>query len=437
MNESGSDSRSLVPDDGDSSGAAAALSELYEAAMASAAAGDLESAVRLGTELHTARAVALGPYHPDTLAVAALVGSWRLGTGDVSGAVDVVRPLVPIATTVLGADHPSTLTARHTLACCGPALGVTPGEALAVWVQLYGDEQRVFGAGHHSTLSTRHQIGELRRQLGDRIGARDELTAAALGVRQVLGDDHPESLAIQLAAAICVGEAGDTVAALTELDRLIPVLTSVLGYDHHHTLLARHTRALWLPPGDGDLLDRVSDWEVLIDDEVRVLGEQHELTVAGRQTLEEQRRAWQQHLGESEAVAADLSIDLEIDDRLGEVDPQRPWGDSGSLGEDGKANLAETAAEVGSEMADLMAAVVEAKKLVEEAVREFGATSQACLGRRYKLAQTLWRGHQFDSARARTEPLITDCSSFLGEEHPLTEAARALLVDIQERRWPV
>lgn len=402
--------------------------------MASAAAGDLEKALRLGTELQTGHTETLGPYHPDTLAVAALVASWRLRAGDVSGAVDAVRPMVPIATKVLGADHPTTLVARHTLACCGPALGVTPAEALAVWVQLYGDEQRVFGAGHHSTLSARHQIGELRRQLGDRNGAREELTAAALGVREALGDDHPESLAIQLAAAICVGEAGDTAAAVIDLDRLIPVLTSVLGHDHHHTLLARHTRALWLPSDSGDLLDRVSDWEVLIDDEVRVLGEQNELTVAGRQTLEEQRAAWQEHLGKCEAVAAELSTYVEIDDRGGEFGPQRPRRDRDSLDEDGEESVAESAAEVHSEMADLMAAVVEAKKLVGEAVREFGATSQACLGRRYKLAQTLCRGHQFESARARTEPLITECSTHLGEEHPLTEAARALLVDIQERR---
>ncbi len=424
-----------MSDDEDLSSGAPVPSALYEAAAASAAAGDFNNALHYGIQLLAAHTEAFGERHPDTLVIAALIPSWRLGLGDVSGALDAAREVVPSATEVLGAAHPSTVAARHTLACCDPALGLNPAEALPVWVALYGDEQRVFGAEHHSTLGARHQIGELRRQLGDRIGARDELTATAQGMRQALGEHHPDSVAVQLAAAICVGEAGDTAGAVSEFDRLIPLLTSVLGYDHQHTLLARHTRALWLPPTDGQVLDRVSDWEVIVDDEVRVLGEQHDLTVAGRRTLAEQRIAWRETLDTQDEASSELLIEFEIEDRGLEFDPDRPWGDVGSLDEDGRDNVAEHAADIRAELEDMMNAVVDAKKSVGQAIRESGTASRSCLSRRYELAHTLWRGHEFDSARAWTQPLIAECSTLLGDDDPLTQAARSLLAVIQERRW--
>jgi hypothetical protein len=419
-----------VSDDEDLSPAA-----LYEAAMRSAAAGDFHNALRLGSQFLAGDSGAPGIGHPDTLAMAALIPSWQLGVGDFSGALKAARELVPAATEVLGADHPSTVAARHTLACCDPQMGLDPAAALPIWVQLYADEQRVFGPQHRSTLGARHQIGELRRQLGDRVGARDELTATATDIRRLLGDHHPDSLAIQLAAAICVGEVGDTAAAVADFDRLIPLLTAVLGYDHQHTLLARHTRALWLPPADHQTLDRVSDWEILVDDEARALGEQHPLTVAGRQTLEEQRTTWRERLDTHEGVTTEQLIAFEIEDRGHEFDPQRPWGDFGSLDEHGRDRVAQNASDVRAELENLMDSVVAAKKAVGQAIREYGEASEACVSRRYELAQTLWRGHDFDAAHARTEPLITECSTLLGQDHPLTRAARALLVVIRERRW--
>ncbi|OBK39776.1 hypothetical protein A5658_23705 [Mycobacterium sp. 1245111.1] len=424
-----------MPDDEERSGAAPSPSALYEAATTSATAGDFTDALRYGTQSLTAYTEAFGDRHPDTLAVAALIPSWRLGTGDVSGALSAAREIVPAATEVLGVDHPGTVAARHVLACCDAEFNLNPAEALPVWVALYADEQRVFGADDHSTLGARHQIGELRRQLGDRIGARDELVATALAMRQTLGDHHPDSLAVQLAAAICVGEAGDMASAVSEFDRLIPALSAVMGHDHQHTFLARHTRALWLPSSYGWILDRVSDWEVLVDDEVRVLGEQHHLTVAGRQTLAEQRLDWEEALDTQDDVSHELLIEFEMEDRDLEFDPERPWGDPGSLDEDGKDNVAEQTADLRAALEGSMNAVVDAKKALWQAIREAGTASRTYLSRRYELAHALWRGHEFDSARAWVEPLITECSSLLGDDDPLTHAAHSLLTAILERRW--
>ncbi len=415
---------------------ATSLSRLYEAAVARAAAGDLPDALRLGHQLLAACTETYGDEHPETLGTAILVASWRLTGGDVSGGLDMIRHLVPVATRVIGAEHPSTVAARHTLATGEMASGLSPAEALPMWVTLYGDEQRVLGLDHQCTLSSRHQIGELRRRLGDRIGARDELTGAARDTQRVLGDENPDGLAVQLAAAVCLAEAGDTVEATTELDRMIPVLNKVLGYDHRSTLLARHTRLLCLPPpGEGGLLDRVSDWELLVDDEIRALGEDDELAAAGRATLEEQRAAWRDRSETLSDVANELLIEFEIEDTDSEWDPDRPWGDPGSLDEDGKAHVSEGVATELARLDDALAIVIAAKKAVLQAFRDFGDGSASYLGRRYELAHTLWRVHEFEAARAWTDPLITECVALLGEDHPLTEAARSLLVVIDQRLW--
>lgn len=393
MNEMSSPATEFVSATADASSGGPSLSALQEEAMASAAAGDLPNAVQLGTQLLTALTQTAGEHHPDTLIVAVLLAGWRYNVGDVSTALTTVRELIPTATQVLGWDHPSTLAGRHIFACGDSALGLTPAEALPVWVALYGDEQRVFGPEHHSTLGARHQIGELRRQLGDRIGARDELMAAAQGIRRTLGDQHPESLAVQLTAAVCVGEAGDAAAAVTEFDRLIPLLTAVLGYDHQHTLLARHTRALWLTPGGQDAVEQLSDWEVLVDDEMRALGEHNPLTITGRQTLQDQRTAWQHFLDDYRA----------------------------------QPGSAENADDVRYGPAELMNTVVQAKMLVAQATRQSGPASEASLTRRLELADLLRRGHRPDAARLRAEALAADCAAVLGEEHSLTQAAHSLL----------
>lgn len=83
---------------------ATSLSRLYEAAVARAAAGDLPDALRLGHQLLAACTEIYGDEHPETLGTAILVASWRLTGGDVSGGLDMIRHLVPVATRVIGAE---------------------------------------------------------------------------------------------------------------------------------------------------------------------------------------------------------------------------------------------------------------------------------------------------------------------------------------------
>lgn len=348
------------------------------------AARDPGEAVQAAEVLRAARSSALGAQHPDTVMTALAAATWRFHAGDVAGAVPELRRLIPLAIEVLGEDDLGTLAARHIVASYPDGTAQSSAQRLVGWLELYAAEQRVLGPDHPTTLAARNQVAVLRRELGDRIGARDESAAVVEAQRRVLGDTHPDTLTGRFTAAMCLGEASDGATALAEVEALIPLLGAAFGYDHQNTLAARQTSALWTLESAGDPLDRVSDWEVLVEDLTRALGDQHPLTVAATQTRAEQRSLWQQ---------------------------QEP-----------------------EEGAGLLAAVVEAKRVVGRALRDDGPESGTYLRCRFDLAQRFLRGQDLDAARRHAESLVADSSAILGDDHELTLAARRLLADIAA--WP-
>ena len=346
------------------------------------AARDPETAMRAAEELHTARSSELGAAHPDTVMTAVAAATWRFHAGDVAGGVEQLRALMPTAAAVLGDDDLGTLGARHIVASYPDGTEPSPARRLVGWLELYADEQRVLGAEHPTTLAARNQVAVLRRELGDRIGARDESAAVVEAQRRVLGEDHPDTLTGRFTAAMCLGEASDGAAALAEITALIPLLAATFGHDHQNTLAARQTSALWSAEDGGDPLDRLSEWEVLVDDLTRALGERHPLTVAAVAARGEHRNQWEQQ---------------------------------------------------GHEAAGLLAGVVEAKREAGRTLRAEGPGSVDHLRCRYDLAQRFLRGLRFEAAQRHAEALISDSSTALGTDHELTLAARRLRDEIAER----
>lgn len=399
--------------------------------QASAAADPAALIDALG-QLLAARVDGLGARHVDTVMTAVALADQRRVRGDIA-AVDLLRRSLDLVIEILGADHPSALAARHLVASYPDGADGSAAQRISVLLQLFADAQRVLGTDHPLTLATRQHLALLRREIGDRIGARDEAAALAETSGRALGDNHPDTLAARLTWALCLGEASDGATALAEINRLIPLLGAAFGYDHQNTLLARQTSLLWAD--GGDVLERVSEWEVLAEDMIRTLGDHHPMTVAAVESRRGQRASWLAYLDEYAEIAADVIVDLEIEKSGGQLDPDRPWADPGDLDEDGLAALEDGVAEERSEQADLMAGVVEAKREMGRTLRADGPYAVTHLTSRLDLAERLWRGHQFDSARARTEPLIADSVAHLGDDHSVTGAARNLLTAIGERRW--
>lgn len=409
------------------------LAALLTLATARRNAGDHDGAVRDAGEVLVARRQTLGAEHPDTLALATLVANWRFNLGD-AGAVDTLRELVPVMTRILGDEHRDTLWARHTLAVAEDAVE-DPARRLLRWVQLCGAETRVFGVRHELTLSAAYGVAVARHDLGDPFGASSDALVVEGYRRGLLGLHHPDTLAAKLSRLTWRGEAmGATADVLDGLDELIPDMQDALGHDHPHTLLARYTRAAWTSQSANEV-ERISEWEPLVEDLARVLGEQNALTVAGRAKVTECQAEWEGSLNDTREIAFDLYVDMESEDRGIEVPPGREWLDPGNLEGAALDKVVDDADEQRSSRAELMEHAIAVKKALSQSARALGNDAYETLRWRYYLAYWLWYGHEFEPAGERTRRLIADCVRVLGEDDPLTAASRELLSNIEAQVW--
>ena len=389
---------------------AAALRDLMTARRA---AGDLAGALPIAEQLLAESRQRLGPRHPESLSLALAIANWRQHLGDLATAAEELGRLVPLLENELGGDHVDTLMAHHMLASyAGP--GTDPTAAVTTWLQLYATEQRVFGVEHETTLGARHNVAVWRRQLGDITGAVDEMTPVVAARARLFGAEHPDTLASRLALATWSGEAGDTGTALLEATALVPLLRKAFGYDHEQTLSARHLCALWGQDLDSRALESIADWAVLVDDEIRALGVDHPLTVAGQTAMATLRADWVASLDEGEYVAGDRYQSTEMAER------------GGQLTEQITARAAEYAAKQRAEDEALLERVIVMKKETAERSGEFGEDSLPVLSARYDLAHALWNGHQYTGAADFTQRLLDDCVRIVGDEHELTVSARQL-----------
>ncbi|OBA57665.1 hypothetical protein A5647_22835 [Mycobacterium sp. 1100029.7] len=396
--------------------------------------GDGRGAVRDAGEVLAVRIETLGAEHPETLAVASLVGIWRHNLGDV-GAVDSLRELVPVMTRVLGAEQPYTLLAQHVVTAVD-SVGADPAVRLVNWVRLCGAETRVFGVWHEVTLEAVQMVAAARRDLGDPFGASSDALTAYDYRRQLLGDAHPNTLSAQLARLTWLGEAtGITDFILDGLAELVPAMQNTFGHDDVNTLTARFTQTAYTPKSADNEVEWISEWESLFADLVRVLGEEHQLTVAARDPLSQARIEWQSSLDATREIAFDLFVDMESEERDVEKVADRDWMDTGNLDDELVDQVADDADEQRSERVDLMESVVAAKIALSASARTRGDNARETLQWRYYVAWCFFNGHEFETAGRRTRRLIEDCVRVLGEHDPLTTASRELLSFIDSRAW--
>ncbi len=293
----------------------------------------------------------------------------------------------------------------------------------------------MFGVRHELTLSALYAGALARHDLGDNFGASADANVTYAYRERLLGEHHPDTLSARLARVTWLGEAvGATSHTLNNLDELISVMQTGLGHDHPNTLVARYTRAAWTPASANDV-ERISEWEVLAEDLARVHGEQHPLTVAGREKLDEARAEWADTLNETRGIAFNLLVDMESENLGLDLSPERSWDDTGNLDDDAVERVADRADEERSEHAELMDNVVAAKKALSQSARTLGNDAYQTLLWRYYLAWWFWNGHEFAPGGRRTKRLIDDCVRLLGEEHPLTAASRDLLYYIDTQTW--
>jgi Tetratricopeptide repeat len=354
-----------------------------------AAATDLQQRV-LG-----AREEKLGPDDPDTLTARHNLARWTGRAGDAAEARDQDEALLPVIERVLGPEDPDTLAVRADIAHW---TRMTRGRARAA------DQGGEGGEGGEGPATLR---GPGRRR------ARYATLYAGLlpEFEQILGPEHPDTLAVRAGLAWSTGEAGNPVEARDQLAALLPVIERVLGPEHPLTLDARAEIAR--RPGRG-AREAADLYAGVLPEFERILGPEHPDTLAVRAGL-----AWS--TGEAgnpvearDQFAALLPVVKEV------IGPEHP------LTLDARAGLARwTGSKRG--VGDAAGARDQFADLLPVYERILGPEHPETLRIRHSVAR--WTGQAGDAAGARDKykELLSVRERILGPEHPDTRDARKLL----------
>ncbi|MGH3823445.1 MAG: tetratricopeptide repeat protein [Pseudonocardiaceae bacterium] len=260
------------------------------------------------------------PLLPEQLAYCAEMANWAVDhltlTADVSRAAQIGAQVLAECEQVLGAEHPSTLTAGHNLATAYAAAGRL-AEAITRYQQTLRGRERELGAEHPDTLTTRSNLAYWRGEAGDPAGAASAFADLLTEQLRVLGPDHPDTLTTRSSLARWQGEAGDPTAAATAFAHLLTDRLRVLGPDHPDTLTTRSNLARWQGEA-GDPTAAVTALEQLLTDRLRVLGPDHPNTLTTRYSL----ARWKGEAGDP--TAAVTALEQLLPDRLRVLGPDHP-----------------------------------------------------------------------------------------------------------------
>ncbi|SPM33938.1 hypothetical protein MRAB57_1745 [Mycobacterium rhizamassiliense] len=293
-----------------------------------------------------------------------------------------------------------------------------PGDAVdpvAGALQAWQSAHDALGPRHETTLTALLALAEARQNAGDTPGAvRD--AAAVLDVRrEALGPEHPETLVVAGAVARWRFLLGDP-AAVDQLRQLLPAMVHALGVEHTDTLRAIHVVAYVEYP-DEDPGSRLVRWVRLCGAETRAFGVEHEVTLSAAYMVAQARY----DLGDPFGASSDaVSVVMYRRQRLGEHHPETLATQLTRLAWLGEATGATTFV------------LKSLDELITAAGNALGQDNEITLQARYILA--LWTprtaGNDVDWI-SEWEPLADDLARGLGDEHPLTAAAREQLAAVR------
>ena len=145
-------------------------------------------------------------------------------------------------------------------------------------------QAEVLGAEHPSTLATRYEIARTMAERGDNAGAEAEFRAVLDARTRVLGAEHPSTLATRHEIALIMGNCGDHVGAEAEFRAILDVETRILGAEHHEVLIIRCAAAFEMG-AYGDHVGAEAEFRAVLDVETRVLGAEHPSTLTTRNEI--------------------------------------------------------------------------------------------------------------------------------------------------------
>ncbi|WP_307818335.1 tetratricopeptide repeat protein, partial [Streptomyces sp. MBT60] len=165
--------------------------------------------------------------------------------GAASGELLLRRHVLDNESTVLGLDHPDTLSSRNNLASTLNSLG-EHREAADLHQQVLTDRQRILGPDHPHTLTSRNNLATALNSLGEHQQAADLHQQVLTDRQRILGPDHPHTLSSRNNLAGTLSDLGEHQQAADLHRQILTDRERVLGPDHPDTLTSRNNHALAL-----------------------------------------------------------------------------------------------------------------------------------------------------------------------------------------------
>jgi Tetratricopeptide repeat/Trypsin-like peptidase domain len=227
----------------------------------------------------------VGDEHPVTLTVLNNLAEALKAQRDLAGARELEERIVEIAGRIYGVEDPGTLqimgNLAHTLAAQGDLIGARKLQKAIVQMS-----STVFGKKHPNTLSSMGDLALTLRTQGDLCRARILQEHVLKARTAALGDSHPDTLRSMVNLATTLKRQGELTAARRLEQGALTELRRVLGEEHPDTLACMNNLAetrRW----QGDLIGARNLLEGVLEVQRRVLSDQHPDILTTMNNLEE------------------------------------------------------------------------------------------------------------------------------------------------------
>lgn len=197
--------------------------------------GDHPQALRLDDSALAGQRRSLELNHPQVLRSARGRGGDLRGLGLFADALEEDQATWEGLREAFGEDHPQTRMAAHNLASAMFLSGDVPG-ALRMAEANYRQGMRLLGEDEISTWSPLIQIGIYQRELGNYTAARNALVETAQHLRRLRPEPNQAAVIVQWYQAITLRCRGSATAAKERNGQVLRDLRELLGPDHPNTL---------------------------------------------------------------------------------------------------------------------------------------------------------------------------------------------------------
>ena len=354
----------------------------------------------------------LGKDHPQTLTSRNNLACAFESAGRLTEAIPLYEQVLADRIRVLGEYHPQTLTSRNNLACAFESAGRLT-EAIPLYEQVLADRIRVLGEYHPQTLISRNNLGSAYMSVCRPTDAITLFEQVVVGSIRTMGEDHPDTLMSLNNLAGAYESAGQTDKATVLYEKVLADSIRVLGEDHPHTLATRNNLAgTYISTKNFD--DAIILYQQVIADSIRVLGEDHPHTLTTRNNLV------YAYASAGQLTEAIMLNERVISDQIRVLGAEHPHTLISRI------NLAGALETVGR----IDEAITQFAQVLTDCIRFLGDNHPSTLTARNNFAHALHTADRTDEAITHFEQFLTDGIQILGDDHPSTLTARNNLASL-------